>query len=101
MAHKTILIAVSVTLATAAASAYAAGAPLLLGPPSQTQQLSYQGYYDSHKDTYLVTDVSSRSQAKALRVNYSPALATVKGAPAQYFIRGRAAAGQLAVFGTE
>jgi hypothetical protein len=101
MAPKTILTAVAVCVAGTAAAAYAAGGPLLLGPASQTKQPTYQGYYDSHKDTYLVTDVSSKSQASALRINYSAALAMVKGAPAQYFIKGRAAAGQLAVFGSE
>src|SRR5207253_8358092 len=30
-----------------------------------------------------------------------PELASVKGAPAQYFVLGHAAAGQLAVFGSE
>src|SRR6266404_3396723 len=83
------------------AAAYAAGGTLLLGAAVSTRQLTYQGYYDSHKDAYLVTDVSSKTQATALHVNYSAALAAVSGAPAQYFIEGRAAAGQLAVFGSE
>jgi hypothetical protein len=103
MAHRTTtaaLVAAAVAgLATAAA--YAAGGTLLLGPASHTQHPTYQGYYDSHKDAYLVTDVSSKSQAAALHVNYSAALAAVRGAPAQYFIKGRAATGQLAVFGSE
>src|SRR6266404_4627438 len=83
------------------AAAYAAGGTLLLGAAVSTRQLTYQGYYDSHKDAYLVTDVSSKTQATALHVNSSAALAAVSGAPAQYFIKGRAAAGQLAVFGSE
>jgi hypothetical protein len=82
-------------------AAYAAGGTLLLGAAASTRQPTYQGYYDSHKDAYLVTDVSSKSQATALHVNYSAALAAVTGAPAQYFVKGRAAAGQLAVFGSE
>jgi hypothetical protein len=48
-----------------------------------------------------VTDVSSKSQAAALHINYSAALGKVHGAPAQYFVNGRAAAGQLSVFGSE
>ena len=88
------------TAALAAGTAYAA-APLALGPASHAQMSVYKGYYDSHKDGYVVTDVSSKSQASALHINYSAALASVKGAPAQYFIQGKAAAGQLAVFGSE
>jgi hypothetical protein len=34
-------------------------------------------------------------------INYSAELAAVKNAPAQYFIQGKAAPGQLAVFGSE
>lgn len=61
----------------------------------------FRGFYDSHKDVYVVTDVSSKAQARALGINFSAALATVKRAPAQYFIVGRAASGQLAVFGSQ
>jgi hypothetical protein len=91
---------VALSAALLASTAYAAS-PLLLGPASHKGFAVYQGYYDSHKDGYLITDVSSKSQAAALHVNYSAALATVKGAPAQYFIQGRAAAGQIAVLGSE
>ena len=102
MTQKTIWAAIAaLALASAAAAASTANSPLLLGPASQTQQLTYQGYYDGHKDTYLITDVSSKAQAAALHVNSSPPLGKVKGAPAQYFVQGRAAAGQLAVFGSE
>jgi hypothetical protein len=94
--------AVAVVIAAGAASAYAmTGSPLLLGPGVMTGQATYKAYYDGHKDTYLVTDVSSKSQAKALHINYSAELAGVKGAPAQYFVKGRAVAGQLSVFGSE
>ncbi len=102
MAHKYRLAVVAVLVAaTTAAGAYAGGSPLLLGPASQTQQPTYEGYYDGHKDAYLITDVSSKSQAAALHVNYSAALAKVVGAPAQYFVKGRSAAGQITVFGSE
>ena len=36
-----------------------------------------------------------------MNINYSPPLAKVKGAPPQYFIQGKAAPGQIAVFGSE
>jgi hypothetical protein len=91
----------AVTLAVGAASAFASTSPLQLGPGKMGERTAYQAYYDGHKDTYFVTDVSSKSQAKALGINFSAALARVKGAPAQYFIEGRAVAGQLSVFGSE
>jgi hypothetical protein len=77
------------------------GGSLLLGPSSHVSQVAYQGYYDGHKDTYLITDVSSKAQAKTLHVNYAPTLAKAHNIPAQWFVQGRAAAGQLAVFGSE
>ena len=88
-------------LVTAVPAAYAAGSSLLLGPAASASESTYQGYYDAHKDTYLITDVSSKSQAAALHVNYSASLGAIKGVPAQYFIQGRAASGQLAVFGSQ
>src|SRR6185437_16950283 len=45
--------------------------------------------------------VSDKAQAKALHVNYSAGLKAAKGLPDQYFVKGRAAAGQLTVFGSE
>jgi len=85
----------------AVVGAASAASPLALGPATHGTLKVYKGYYDGHKDSYVVTDVSSKSQATALHVNYSAALGDVKGAPAQYFISGKAAAGQLAVFGSE
>ena len=103
MTSRTALVAVCVLfVVAAAASAAATGAgSLLLGPSFSTQQKTFRGYYDGHKDAYLITDVSSKAQAASLRVNYSAALGGFKGAPAQFFVKGRAAAGQLAVFGSE
>jgi hypothetical protein len=91
--------ALAAALVTAAASA--ASSPLDLGPAANGAATTYLGYYDGHKDTYVVTDVSSKSLAATLHVNYSPPLARFKGAPAQYFTRGPVAKGQLAVFGSE
>jgi hypothetical protein len=88
------------TLALAAAAG-AVGGALPLGPASTSSQPSYKAYYDGHKDTYLVTDVSNKKQAAAQHINYSAEIGLVKGAPAQYFIQGRAAAGQLSVLGSE
>jgi hypothetical protein len=72
-----------------------------LGPAQMGMIHTYAAYYDGHKDTYVITDVSSKSQAAALHINYSAAIGTVKGAPFQYFVQGKAAAGQPSVFGSE
>ncbi len=105
---RRILALTGVTLAVSAVTISVAGAstgaksPLgALGAASSSSQATYEGYYDGHKDAYLITDVSSKSQASALHINYSAVLGSIKGPPAQYFIQGRAAAGQLAVFGSE
>jgi len=90
-----------IAIVSAATAAAAVPSMLNLGPAAKGTAKTYVGYYDGHKDTYVVTDVSSKSQASAMHINYSPPLATVKGAPSQYFIQGKAAAGQLAVFGSE
>jgi len=99
--RKVGIATLAVSLAAAAGASAVTGGSLLLGPTSRVTEPAFQGFYDGHKDAYLITDVSSKSQAKALHVNYSAALAHVKNIPAQYFVMGRHAAGQLAVFGSE
>jgi len=101
MPSKSVGLIAAMTIAAAATAAYASSGPLLLGPASKTKQPTYKAYYDGHRDAYLITDVSSKAQAAALHINYSAELAKVKAAPAQYFVKGRAAAGQLSVFGSE
>ena len=95
-----LALAATLAVATLVGTASAA-APLMLGPASHQQLALYQGYYDGHKDGYVITDVSNKAQANAWHVNFAPVLKSVKGAPEQYFVSGRAAAGQLAVFGSE
>src|SRR5919204_960056 len=89
----------------AAAGAYASltgGAPRM-GPTTAIKRPAFHGYYDGHKDIYLNTDVSDKAEAKAMRINYAPVLKSVplKTAPEMYLVQGKAAAGQLAVFGSE
>ena len=98
---RTAIVTVVVGLVTAATAVAAGGGKLVLGPASMGQQTTYEGYYDGHKDTYLLTDVSSKAQASAWHINYSQELAAIKGIPPQYFVKGAAAQGQLAVFGSE
>jgi hypothetical protein len=92
---------VAVLVAAALAAAAASGGLPNIGKPKMTSEPVYKGYYDHHLDTYLITDVSSKAQARALHVNYSASLAGVKHLPDQYFVKGRAAKGQLTVFGSE
>ena len=92
----TVLLAAALLVGSASAAA-----PLMLGPSTHKQLALYQGSYDGHKDGYVITDVSNKAQANAWHVNFAPVLKSVKGAPEQYFVSGRAAAGQLAVFGSE
>src|SRR6266513_2634336 len=74
-----------------------------LGPQMTVKRPAFQGYYDGHKDTYLNTDVSTKAEATMMHINYAPVLKTVplKSAPEIYLVQGKAAAGQLAVFGSE
>ena len=96
------MIALTLAIAaTAAAVASAAGGLPNIGSPTMGAESLYKGYYDHHIDTYLITDVSNKAQAGALHVNFSAELKTAKGLPDQYFVKGRAAAGQLTVFGSE
>ena len=100
MRRKALALAAAGIAATATA-AYGAGHALLLGPTTKTSEKSFLGYYDGHKDVYLSTDVSSKAEAKAMHVNYAPAIGRVKGLPEIYLVQGRAAKGQLAIFGSE
>src|SRR5436853_2811351 len=95
------LTAGTAIVAAALVGSASAAAPLMLGPSTHKQLELYQGYYDGHKDGYVITDVSDRAQARAWHVNFAPILKGAKGAPPQYFVSGRAATGQLAVFGSE
>lgn len=96
IASASALTAIAVSVA-----AYAAGGPMMMGSAHTIAQPSFQGYYDGHKDTYLSTDVSSKAQATMMHVNFSAQIGTVKNLPEIYLVEGRAATGQLAIFGSE
>src|SRR5947209_5614293 len=101
MSSKIALTAVGALIAaTLAAAAYAASGPAM-GPSARILRPAFHGYYDGHKDTYLNTDVSSKADAAAMHINYSAVIGKVKGLPEIYLVEGRAAAGQLAVFGSQ
>jgi hypothetical protein len=73
----------------------------VMGPATSIERPAFHGYYDGHKDTYLNTDVSSKADATMMHVNYSARLAAIKKLPEIYLVEGKAAPGQLAVFGSE
>ncbi|MGZ4391927.1 MAG: DUF7482 domain-containing protein [Gaiellaceae bacterium] len=99
--RRIALFGLVIFVATVAVATASSGGLPNIGTPSMKTQPVYKGYYDHHIDTYLITDVSSKSQAKAMHINYSAELKAVKGLPEQYFVRGRAAKGQLTIFGSE
>jgi hypothetical protein len=101
MTYRRALVATTVLLALTTGTSLAATGALSLGPSSTVKTHAFKGYYDGHKDTFLATDVSNKAQATSLHINFSRAIGKVKGAPAQYFVRGKAAHGQLSVFGSE
>jgi len=105
--QRRIFSVCALTLATLAATAGAyasltSGGPRM-GPSTRITRPAFQGYYDGHKDTYVNTDVSNKADATAMHINYAPVLKTVplKAAPEIYLVEGKAAAGQLAVFGSQ
>jgi hypothetical protein len=94
-------LAAAFALALAATVYAAANSRPIMGAAKAISQPAFQGYYDGHKDTYLNTDVSSKTDATMMRINYSARLASIKGLPEIYLVEGKAAAGQLAVFGSQ
>jgi hypothetical protein len=98
----TLMTVAAITVAASAAVGYGAiSAGPVMGPASRVTRPAFHGYYDGHKDTYLNTDVSSKAEATAMHINYSAIIGGVKGLPEIYLVQGRAAPGQLAIFGSE
>jgi len=102
MRKKRLFVAAAALFgAVAAAGAYATGGPMMMGPTHSIQQTSFKGYYDGHFVTYLSTDISNKTDAKTMHINFSASIGKVKGLPEIYLVQGRSAPGQLAVFGSE
>jgi hypothetical protein len=79
------------------------GPMISFGPAHALTLQAYNGYYDSHLDEYVNTDVSNKAQANRFKIKFAPILrhAVPKATSPEYFVVGRAASGQLAVFGSE
>jgi hypothetical protein len=99
--RKTLFAAVVLCAAIGVATAYATGGPMMMGPSHTIRQTAFKGYYDGHFVTYLSTDISSRTEAKTMHINFSASIGKVKGLPEIYLVEGKSAPGQLAVFGSE
>ena len=102
MPKKLVLAVVAATAAIGAVAAYGAGGMSMgMGPEHSISIQGFRGYYDGHFVTYLSTDISSKAEAKAMHINYSAQIGTVKHLPEIYLVQGRAAPRQLAIFGSE
>ena len=101
MVSRMVLVAGVVVVATAGVVAAALSAGPIMGPATKISRPAFHGFYDGHKVTYLNTDVSSKADAMAMHINYSASIGRVKGLPEIYLVQGHAAAGQLAIFGSE
>jgi hypothetical protein len=97
-----LAVAVALVATTAAALAARSGGPSM-GPMTRVMRPAMHGFYDGHKDTFLNTDVSNRAQAREMHINFSAMLAKVPMSDTDdiFFFQGRAARGQLPVFGSE
>jgi hypothetical protein len=95
-----LLFAVTATAVGAAITAAPMMGPIM-GPAKTINRPAFRGYYDGHKDTYLNTDVSSKKDATTMHINYAAQLKSITGLPEIYLVEGRAAPGQLAVFGSQ
>jgi hypothetical protein len=99
-----LTLATLLVLAAVAVGVAISASPMIgpiMGPATSIKRPAFHGYYDGHKDTYLNTDVSSKSDATTMHINYSARLAAIKNLPEIYLVEGQAAPGQLAVFGSE
>ena len=100
-----LLITMTVALVALVASlaAYGGGGMGSMGRSGSIKRPALHGYYDGHKDTFLNTDVSDKAQAVEMHVNYSAVLKAVPMSATSeiYLVQGKAAAGQIPVFGSE
>jgi hypothetical protein len=98
-----LAVALALLATTAAALAAQSGGHPSTGPMTRIVRPAMHGFYDGHKDTFLNTDVSNRAQAREMHINFSAMLAKVPMSDTDdiFFFQGRAATGQLPVFGSE
>lgn len=99
-----VTCAAAVATLAVAFAAYAAGGGMpSMGMSGSIARPALHGYYDGHRDTFLNTDVSDKTQAAQMHINYSAVLKAVPMSATSeiYFVEGSAAAKQIPVFGSE
>ena len=103
---RRLIAATAATVGALAAGfgAYAAGGGMpSMGMSGSIARPALHGYYDGHKDTFVNTDVSDKTQAAQMHINYSAVLKKVPMSATSeiYLVEGNAAARQIPVFGSE
>jgi hypothetical protein len=106
MRRKSIITTAVVLVALGASlGAYAGGGMGMgsMGLSGSIKRPALHGFYDGHRDTFLNTDVSDKAQAAEMHINYSKVLKAVPMSATSeiYLVQGRAAPGQIPVFGSE
>jgi len=97
-----LFVVVALVAAPAAVALAGNGSSVGMGPMHRMSVTSFTGFYDGHKDVFLSTDISSRSEATAEHINFSRKLGdSNKTAEEIYMVNGTAAPGQLPVFSSE
>ena len=101
-AHASAPAASTSAPASSSAAMSTLGAHSLPAQASQTLP-AFPAFYDAHKDVVIVSDAYPKAAAGTFHANYAPSLSAVQPAsqPAWYIVRGPAAAGQIAVLGSE
>lgn len=96
-------LAIALGICGGAGMAWAAGGPMMaMGKTMTISHPAFHAYYDGHQDTIFNLDVSNKAEAAMDHINYAPGLKLVPlTTPEIYFVVGSAAAGQLAVLGSE
>jgi len=100
MRERLTAVIVALTAALLAATAFAAPA-LQLGPATHGFVFRLQGLLRRPQGRLRDHRCLEQIAGICVHVNFAPVLRGAKGAPPQYFVSGRAAAGQIAVFGSE
>ena len=103
--RRTLILTTAATMValSAALVAFGGGGMGSMGLSGSIKRPALHGYYDGHKDTFLNTDVSDKTQAGEMHVNYSAVLKAVPMSATSeiYLVQGKAAHGQVPVFGSE
>lgn len=106
---KTMVLAGILAIGSAAAGGHVVQARMLastgrpMGAAQSIKRSTFTGYYDSHKDLYLSTDSSSKSESRMMGITFAPSMAKIprSDTPPIYLTSGRAAPHRVAVFGSE